>query len=164
MFLKKRCSSFAFSMYFYLSAFFREQSMRLSRTKVVLFPPDENAEIFIRATAKDSRSLQKTANLAKQVEKMLLEDDKIVIGVRTSIGQESPRTASSGKPGFIPYRAKVFRRKRSQSWKQIRQDWQKRLNQMSDFEKARVIGGRFGFSSGSPIEIMIQENDDPKPS
>ena len=126
--------------------------------KFVLFPKGESQEVYIRATADNSKNALETAELSRKIEAMLLEDESLVLGVRTNIGQSrrgrrASETSASFRIELSP------KEERSQSSGAISDIWQEKLKSLTDFSKARVVRGHFGFSSGSPLEILIQEND-----
>ncbi|SMF57854.1 efflux RND transporter permease subunit [Pseudobacteriovorax antillogorgiicola] len=130
-----------------------------NKLKFVLFPQDENSEIFIRATAKDAQNAIETAELSRKIESMVLQDEGLVVGIRSSIGQS--RRGRQSLANSISYRIELTaKEERAESSESISDRWATKLKEMTEFTKARVIKGRFGFSSGSPLEIMIQSNRD----
>ena len=126
--------------------------------KFVLFPSGESKEFFIRATAESTETRIETAKLASVIEDTILKDSKYVIAVRTNVGQSRRGRKTSDRS--MSFRIEILGRSdRDIESAELTEKWEAALKELPGFENIRFIRGRFGFSSGSPIEVMIQGND-----
>lgn len=129
------------------------------KLKFTLFPKGESKEVFIKAKAKDAKNVLETAEISKKIEELLLEDDQFVLGIRSRIGQS--RRGRRAGDNAISYRIELQAKEvRKLSSGEISEQWQEKLKALTEFEGLKVIKGRFGFSSSSPLEILIQDNND----
>ena len=99
-----------------------------------------------------------TAHLTKKIEKII--DPFIgqeVVGYRTSIAR-SRRGGAVEENSFRMIVEIVPKEKRKKSADQLIQLWKPDIDKIKEIQKFVVQKSRWGHASGSPIEIIIQEN------
>jgi len=133
------------------------------KMKFVLFPREEATSISLIAEAPLGTPLKKTAEMSVTLEKIFMPYlGKEVVGFRTMIGA-SRRT--KGRENQFYMRIEIVNAdKRKKSLKQLTREWNKEIKKLKGFAKVRFSKRRFGMSSGSALEIVIQENDNEKRS
>jgi multidrug efflux pump subunit AcrB len=144
-----------FILLFLLSTYIFNNHLRF-----VMFPSEETTEVFISAIATDSNNMLQTAKKTEDIEKILKRYlDNEVIGIRTYIA-----TGSRGRVGrennFRIRVELVTQEKRKKSTSQLLAEWRKQINELKGFDRINVTAQRFGQASGSPIEVVILENND----
>lgn len=131
-----------------------------NKMKFIMFPNEEAKEILLTAEAEKGTKKKETARLAGSVEsifKKYLNNE--VVGYRTYIAQSRfGRVSEENK--FITRVEIISREKRKKSLKQLKSEWQQKISKIKNLNKINFMEHRFGQSSGSPIEIIISENDD----
>ena len=99
------------------------------------------------------------ANITKKVEDYLLQDQHLIVGLRTSIG--SGRWGRKAEDNRASFRIEIVDKEdRTESSDSIINRWESHIKTFEELKQVRFIRSRFGFSSGSPIEILVQDNDD----
>ena len=130
-----------------------------SNLKFVIFPQEESKEVFIRLKAEEDLNRFEMAKLTRTLENHILNDKQLVMGVRTNIGKS--RRSGKRKENEASLRVElVDKENREESSSQIIKRWEKELEALKGFKEIKFIRHRWGFQSGSPIEILIQENND----
>ncbi|MBN2041152.1 MAG: efflux RND transporter permease subunit [Spirochaetes bacterium] len=130
------------------------------KMKFVMFPDEEATQLTIMAEAPEDTRRYETAKLAGRVEAVFAKYlQKEVVGFRTVIG-ESRHGQAVEENKFLTRIEIVSREKREKSLSQLKEEWQDQLKDINELSNIRFIEHRFGQSSGSPVEIMVQENDD----
>ncbi len=131
-----------------------------TKMKFVMFPGEEATELTILAEAPEGSIRYETARLSGLIESVFanyLQNE--VVGFRTIIG-ESRHGHVVEENKFIIRLELVSREKREKSLAILKEEWQDKLKDINEFSNIRFIEQRFGQSSGSPIEILVQENND----
>ncbi len=129
--------------------------------KFVLFPSEESAEVFLRVEAEDNLDRFAMARKIREIEDRILSSKGLVVAVRSRIGQS--RRGGRVRENQASLRIElVNKEERTLTSSQIIEKWEKELKDLQGYKQLRFIKSRFGFSSGSPIEILIQESSDKK--
>ena len=125
-----------------------------------LFPREEVTRVNIEGIAPPGTDRYATAELAMQVEELFVPyTGKEIIAFRTDIAR-SRRGASVEENRFNISIQLVTRDKREKSSAQLIREWEELFNNVTGLESLRVVRGWFGQSSGSPIEVIVFENND----
>ncbi|MCP4131757.1 MAG: efflux RND transporter permease subunit [bacterium] len=128
--------------------------------KFVMFPGEEATQIAIVAEAGEGTKSYGTAVLAGQLEAVFAESlGKDVVGFRTYIGQSRHGRIVEENNLFMRVEL-VSREKRDKPLSQLKTEWKEKIKNVKDLSNIRFLERRFGQSSGSPIEILVQQNDD----
>lgn len=132
-----------------------------AKFKYVMFPNEESTQFRLEAAAPPETKRYETAKLATRIEDVFLRYiGKEVVGFRTEIARS--RWGSAVEENKLSMRIEILpREKREKSLNQLIQEWEKQLASVEGFEKIEIVKQRFGQTSGSPIEILVQENDNP---
>lgn len=128
--------------------------------KFVLFPHEETRDVVLSGNtlADDDRFM--TAEKTKKIENILLPYlGKEVVGFRTQIAR-SRRGGAVEENKFRILIEIVSKEKRKKSANQLIKELEKPIKALDGFEKIMFQKSRWGQSSGSPIEIIVQQNDD----
>ena len=128
--------------------------------KFVMFPREEAREVFIRAIAPPGTGRIAMAKLTSRIENIILQDlGTSVVGVRTSIGQS--RRGGRVRENQASLRIEMVpREERGIPLRQILKSWKEKTDRVTGFQKILYIKSRFGRGSGSPIDILVRENND----
>ena len=127
--------------------------------RFVLFPSDESTEVFLRVEAEENLDRRTMAKKVAEIESILLEDQQLVVAIRTRVGQS--RRGGQVRENQASMRIElVGKEERELTSSQVIERWEKKLEGLKGYAQLRFIKSRFGFSSGSPIEILIQEAND----
>ncbi len=127
--------------------------------RFVLFPREESTEMRLAAEAPVHFRKDQTAAVAADLEAVVLKHlGKEVMNVRTMIGITIFNYAS--QENRILMRIEVVPGdQRKLSTTQLAELWIKKMKKVPNIKKVRFSNARFGMDSGSPIEVVIQEND-----
>ncbi|MCB9757979.1 MAG: efflux RND transporter permease subunit [Candidatus Omnitrophica bacterium] len=131
-----------------------------SKMKFVMFPNEETRDIVLSGYADQNADRIETANLTQKIEAVLAPYiGKEVVGYRTDIarsrhGGEVQENRFSMTIEIVP------KEKRKRSANQLITLWEPQIKQIPGLEKPVFQKSRWGQDSGSPIEVLIQENDD----
>ncbi|MCK4816269.1 efflux RND transporter permease subunit, partial [bacterium] len=100
-----------------------------------------------------------TAELTKQVEDIIAPYlGKEVIGFRTRIARS--RWGRAIEENKFRMRIEILpKEKRKKSADQLIKEWEKQFVDIKDLKEIKAVKSRWGHASGSPIELIIQEND-----
>lgn len=131
-----------------------------TKMKYVMFPDEETREIFISGEAAPDADKYDTAQLTRQVEDIIIPYlGKEVIGLTTQIARS--RTSRAVEENKFRMTVEILpKEKRKKSADQLIKEWEKGFAAITDLKDLQVIKSRWGHASGSPIEIIVQENDD----
>jgi multidrug efflux pump subunit AcrB len=131
-----------------------------TRMKFVMFPNEETRDIVLNGEAPPGTPRRDTARLSKQVEEIFTPYlGREVIGTRTSIAA-SRRGGAVEENKFRVSVEIVARDKRRKSADDLIVEWEKELKKLGGFDKLTFQKSRWGQDSGSPIEIVVQQNND----
>lgn len=131
-----------------------------TQLKFVMFPNEETTEVYLSATVPNSTGRMYTAKKSEEMEKLFEPYiGKEIIGVRTYVS-----TGIRGRAGrdntFRMIIELVPKEKRKRTTTQLLAEWRKDINSLVGFDKVSLSAQRFGQQGGSPLEVVILENDD----
>ncbi len=128
----------------------------------VMFPREETKEISVRAIGPKNINRYQMADLTRQIEDIFLKDESnVVLSVITRIGQS--RRGGEVKENEASLRVEILpKAERDTPLKVLLAGWEAKAKELTSFQKIRFLKSRWGSSSGSPIHIEVQENDDQK--
>ncbi|MCF7908273.1 MAG: efflux RND transporter permease subunit [Candidatus Omnitrophica bacterium] len=131
-----------------------------TKMKYVMFPDEETREIRISGEARLDADRYETAELTQKVEEMILSYlGKEVIGFRTQIARN--RWGRAIQENKFQMRIEILpKEKRKKSADQLIKEWENKFSGISGLVNLKASKSRWGHSSGSPIEIIVQENND----
>ncbi|MBN1383789.1 MAG: efflux RND transporter permease subunit [Elusimicrobia bacterium] len=131
-----------------------------TKMKFVMFPNEETRDITITGEAPFEADRFDTARLTRQVEDIIVPYlGKEVIGFRTMIAR-SRRGRAVEENKFRMNVEIVPKEKRKKSADQLIREWEKHFSDIKDLKEIKTLKSRWGHASGSPIEIIVQENND----
>lgn len=131
-----------------------------ARMKFVMFPDEETRDIVLNGEAPPGTARQETARLSKRVEEVFTPYlGREVIGTQTSIAT-SRRGGAVEENKFRISIEIVAREKRRKSADELISGWDKEIRKFEGFDKLAFQKSRWGQDSGSPIEIVVQQNND----
>ncbi|MBN1899390.1 MAG: efflux RND transporter permease subunit [Spirochaetes bacterium] len=132
------------------------------KMKFVLFPNEETTQLHLVGEAPEGTKRYDTADLSKPVENIFDSYmGKEVIGFRTTIAQS--RRGGAVEENKMSMNIEILsREERDKTMNQLLKEWNDKLKNIKGFTKLEFSKQRWGQSSGSPIEIRIQENDNMK--
>ncbi len=130
-----------------------------TQMKFVMFPREESKEVFIKIKADKSFLRYETAKAIEPLEMMFVKDKDNVVAVRSSIGlsrrgSEARENEASILVELIPAN------NRPTPLDVLLKNWEEKSKGIEGLESVRFLRGRWGHSSGSAVEIQVQENDD----
>jgi multidrug efflux pump subunit AcrB len=130
-----------------------------SKMKFVMFPNEETREIVITGEADVKSDRYTTARLTTKVEAIIKPYiGKEAIGFRTQIA----RSRHGGAVQENRFRMTVEilpKEDREKSADAIVKEWKEKASGLTEINKLSFSKSRWGHSSGSPIEIVVQENN-----
>ena len=127
--------------------------------RFTLFPREESTEVRIDAETPDGTTMEVTAVKAGDIEGILNEYlGHEVVGFQTRIKQARFRSVAAENTMIIDVEI-LPAEERDRSLNDLIDEWQKRLDELKGFKKIQISKERFGPSSGMPIEIVVQQND-----
>ncbi|HOY09626.1 MAG TPA: efflux RND transporter permease subunit [Candidatus Omnitrophota bacterium] len=130
------------------------------KMKFVMFPNEETREVMVSGEALDDYDRYDTAALTREIEEIIKPFlGREVIGVRTEIAR-SRRGSGVEENRFRAVIEIVPKEKRAQSADQLIALWKKDIDKIKGLKEMTIQKSRWGQSSGSAIEIIVQENDD----
>ena len=130
-----------------------------TKMKYVMFPREETREIRLTGEAPAEADRYDTAELTKQVEDIIAPYlGKEVIGFRTHIARS--RWGRAIEENKFRMRVEILpKEKRKKSADQLIKEWEKKFIDIKDLKEIKAVKSRWGHASGSPIELIVQEND-----
>lgn len=137
----------------FLSGYVFKQHLRY-----VMFPREESKDFRVKVVAPLKR--MQMAEHVTQVEKIFLEKpDNGVTSVRSYIGQ-SWRGGEVRENEATVIVEIVPPSERAVSLNKMIDQWKQQTEKLNGFKEITFLKSRFGFDSGSPIALEIQENND----
>ena len=125
----------------------------------VMFPREEATSVRLDCYAPDGTNKFATAALAARVEDVFSPYlGKEVIAYRTDVAR-GRRGGATEENRFTMSVELVSADKRDKSLKQLIKEWNTEIDKLEGFKQIKILKSRFGQSSGSPVEIKIQENN-----
>ncbi len=130
--------------------------------KFVMFPREETTEFSITAETAPGSDRYETAQKSIEVEKILSAYlGKEVVGFRTLVAQS--RGGMTSYENIFRLRVEVVpREEREKPLPQLKKEWKKKIEKIPGIYRVRYRRAHFGQSSGSPIEVLVQENNNRK--
>ena len=131
-----------------------------TKMKFVMFPNEETREITISGEAAPESDRFDTAQLTMHIENVIKPYiGKEVIGFRTRIARSRwSRAVEENK--FRMNIEIVPKEQRKKSADALIKEWESQLAGIKDIKELEITKSRWGNASGSPIEIIVQENND----
>lgn len=131
-----------------------------NKMKFVLFPAEETRDIVISGDADPQTDRFDTAAITRELEAVFEPFiGKEVVGFRTEIAR-SRRGGAVQENRFRMIVEIVPKEKREKSADQLISLWKPQIDKVKGLKKLVIQKSRWGQSSGSPIEIIVQENID----
>ncbi|NCN28702.1 efflux RND transporter permease subunit [bacterium] len=132
-----------------------------AQLRFVLFPREEVKELFLELEAEASITKNEMAALVESIEAVFLEEESSseIVGFRTMVAQNRWGSEAQDNRAFLQIELRD-KGDRSMSTGELSRLWEKRLEPFEGFKKKGFIHGRFGSTTGSPIEIEVRENND----
>lgn len=125
--------------------------------KFTMFPREESSEVFIKVKAKEGYTRKETATAIYQLEQDILKFKDDVVAVRSTIGMS--RRGGEVKENEASILVELYPADdRKNSLNFLLDNWEQK--EYKDLVSVKFLRGRWGHSSGSAIELWIQENDD----
>ncbi|MCD6311367.1 MAG: efflux RND transporter permease subunit, partial [Elusimicrobia bacterium] len=131
-----------------------------TKMKFVMFPREETRDITISGSAGAGADRYDTAKATKKIENILSGYlGKEVIGFRTRVASSHRgRTVEENK-----FRLNIEilpKEKRKKSANRLIKEWKSQIMKIDGLKEMRFSKSRWGQSSGSPIELVVMENND----
>ncbi len=132
-----------------------------SNMRFVMFPREESQEVIVRVNTKKGTLKDETAKLIQPIEDMFVNDKANVVGVRATIAQS--RRGGQVRENQASILVEVFPAdQRDIPLNKLIETWEDKSKAFEGIESVKFLKGRWGHSSGSAIELQIQENNDQK--
>lgn len=126
----------------------------------VMFPHTETREIVLLGTVDKKANRYDTARISKEIEKIIDPYiGKEVVGYRTEIAR-SRRGGVARENSFRMIIEIVPREERERSADDLVNLWKPQADMVTGIKKLIIQKSRWGTSSGSAVEVLVQENDD----
>ncbi len=131
-----------------------------TKMKFVMFPREETRTIRLSGETDPEADRYDTARLTIQVENVIARYiGKEVIGFRTRIARS--RWGKAIEENKFRMNIEIVpKEERKKSADALIKEWETQVADIKDLKKIEIIKSRWGHASGSPIEIIVQENDD----
>ncbi len=130
------------------------------KMKFVMFPNEETRDIVLSGNADKTADRIDTANVTRKIEDILKPYiGQEVVGYRTEIAR-SRRGGEVQENRFRMIIEVVPKEKRERSADQLIALWKPQIEAVDGLAKVMFQKSRWGQDSGSPIAILIQENND----
>ncbi|NQT94294.1 MAG: efflux RND transporter permease subunit, partial [Lentisphaerae bacterium] len=124
-----------------------------------MFPHEETRDIVLTGTAPPGTQRYETARMVRQVEDLVLPHvGREVVGFRTSIAH-GRRGGAVEENKFRMLIEIVPKEKRTKSADQLVAEFEESIGKIKVFRDIRFAKSRWGQQSGSPIEVIVQQND-----
>ena len=139
-------------------------TLSATQFKFILFPREEATEFFIRGQTPFGTDREKTAHLVEQVEDILqeyliAEGGNEVMSYMTSIAR-GRRGSVANENQFMITLEIPHRHHRLRSSVEMIDEWKGKFKKLDNIEISDISPRRYGSSSGSPIELLVQSNND----
>ncbi|MCG2724858.1 MAG: efflux RND transporter permease subunit, partial [Elusimicrobia bacterium] len=131
-----------------------------TKMKFVMFPNEETREISITGEADIKSDRYNTARLTALLENVIKPHlGKEVIGFRTQIARS--RHGGAVQENKFSVLVEILpKEKREKSADGIIEEWKKEASLLTEIKNIKFSKSHWGQSSGSPIEIVVKENND----
>ena len=131
-----------------------------TRMKFVMFPGEETRQIRLTAQTALGTQRYETARLSQPMEDILSKYlGKEVVGFRNQIAKT--RRGSIAKENLLRMRIEILpKEKRIKSADQLIKEWGDKFASVEGIEDVKFSKTWHGQSGGSPIEILVKENND----
>ena len=128
--------------------------------KFVMFPDEETRQISVTAEAPPGTQRYETARLSQPVEDALSDyTGKEVVGFRNEIART--RGGSVGQENKFRMRIEIVpKEKRRKSADRLIEEWKEKFGKAENISKLKFSKTWHGQAGGSPIEILVKENND----
>jgi len=132
----------------------------VSGMKFVMFPDEETREIRIKGRVAAGETQEETATITQPLEEILRKElGRAVSGFRNEIAKS--RRGSPVRDNTFRMRVELLpAAERSRSADELIAAWQQAMTGVPGFEKLEFSKSRHGQESGSPIEILVQGNNE----
>lgn len=128
--------------------------------KFVMFPHEETRDIVLSGSVQPEAKRFETAEETRKIERIIDKYlGKEVVGYRTDIAR-SRRGGAVEENNFRILLEIVPKEKRKKSANQIVEELEKEAKGIKGFKELNFRKSRWGHSSGSAIELLVQQNDD----
>ncbi|MBN2532046.1 MAG: efflux RND transporter permease subunit [Spirochaetales bacterium] len=128
--------------------------------KYEMFPREETTDFHLSGEVDAKMNKYETEVMTGKIEEILYPYlDKEVICYRTNIAR-SRRGTSVTENTFSIQVELVPREKRKKSSRQLSTEWEQAVRRLEGFKNLRFSMGWWGSSSGSSIDIIVQDNND----
>ena len=132
----------------------------VNKMKFVMFPREETRDIVLSGSTPPGIDRYDTAIATQGIENIVSPYlGKEVVGFRTNIAR-SRRGGAVEENKFRMIIEIISKEKRKKSADQIVAELEMAVKKLEGFEKIQFSKSRWGQSSGSPIELIVQQNDD----
>ncbi|MDP8212138.1 MAG: efflux RND transporter permease subunit [Candidatus Zapsychrus exili] len=130
------------------------------KMKFLMFPNEETREIRLTAQAPEGSQRYETARKSQSIENILSTYlGAEVVGFRNEIART--RRGSVSQENKFRMRVEILpKEKRAKSANQLIKEWEEKFKNVKDVTEIKFRKTWHGQSSGSPIEIVIKENND----
>ncbi|MFH1724734.1 MAG: efflux RND transporter permease subunit [Elusimicrobiota bacterium] len=130
------------------------------RMKFVMFPAEETRDITLTGLTPPDSTRYDTAKMTQNIEDIIVPMiGKEVVGFRTMIAR-GRRGGAVQENQFRTLIEIVPKEKRERSADEIVSELEEKIGRLEGFTKIQFRKSRWGQSSGSPIELLVQQNDD----
>jgi len=128
--------------------------------KFAMFPNEETTELRLSGIVPAATDRLATAEKVRELEDVINSYvGKEVVGYRTYIAR-GMRGRMAEENNFFMVIELVPVEKRNISSKKLLKKWTKEFDKITGLDRFRINKSRFGQASGSPMEIVVLENDD----
>jgi len=132
------------------------------KMKFVMFPREETRDLVLTGKTPKGSKRYETAKKVREVEDVLIPYiGKVIVGFRTQIAQ-SRRGGAVEENKFRMIIEIVPKGKREKSADALIKEFEGQFEDLKGFQKLQFRKSRWGQESGSPIELIVQQNDDEK--
>lgn len=126
----------------------------------VMFPNEETRDLVLSGSAPEGTGRYETARMVRKIEDIFIPYiGKEVVGFRTSIAQ-SRRGGAVQENEFRMIVEVVPKDKRKKSADQLISEFEEKFKDIEGFTKLKFSKSRWGQDSGSPVELIVQQNID----
>lgn len=130
------------------------------KMKFVMFPHEETRDIVLSGETPPGTTRYETARMVRDIEDIVIPYiGKEAVGFRTEIAR-SRRGSAVEENKFRMIIEIVPREERRKSANQLVAEFEKKILGLKNFEELVFAKSRWGQESGSPVEIIIQQNND----
>jgi len=132
------------------------------KMKFVMFPREETRDLVLSGETPPGTKRRETARRVRAIEDVFIPYiGKEVVGFRTQIA--SSRRGSAAEENKFRMIIEILpKEKRDKSADQLIKEFEAQFKDIKGFKKLRFRKSRWGQESGSPIELIVQENNDEK--